>query len=65
MPHEIAKLILEHAESFLEREDAIRTAMSLGMPLNEIESYLDWVDHHRPLPPLQDTDNPQSGGKQQ
>ncbi len=56
MPHEIAKLILEHATSFLEREEAIRTALSLGMPLNEIEEYLDWIDHHRPLPPRANDD---------
>ena len=44
MAHEIAKLILEHAESFLQRAEAIETALSLGMPLHEIEEYLDWVD---------------------
>ena len=49
MAHEIAKLILEHAGTFLEREEAIRTALSLGMPLQKIEEYLDWIDHHRPL----------------
>lgn len=49
MAHEIAKLILEHAGTFLEREEAIRTAISLGMPLHQIEEYLDWIDHHRPL----------------
>ena len=42
--HEIAKLILEHAETLGEREDAIRTALFLGMPLNEIEAYLDWLN---------------------
>ncbi|MHB8897615.1 MAG: hypothetical protein ACYC6Y_02590 [Thermoguttaceae bacterium] len=49
MAHEIAKLILEHAGTFVEREEAIRTAVSLGMPLDQIEEYLDWLDHHRPL----------------
>jgi len=44
MAHEIAKLLLEHADSFLERTKAIETAVSLGMPLNEIEEYLDWLD---------------------
>jgi hypothetical protein len=48
MAHEIAKLLLEKAGTFLERTDAIRTAMSMGMPLNEIEEYLDWVDKMRP-----------------
>jgi hypothetical protein len=51
MAHEIAKLLLEHAESFLEREEAVRSALGLGMPLNEIESYLDWLDHVRPIDP--------------
>ncbi len=52
MAHEIAKLILEHADTFLEREEAVRTALSLGMSLEEIEEYLDWVDHHRPPRPF-------------
>lgn len=48
MAHKIAKLILEHAATFLERKEAVRTALSLGMPIHEIEDYLDWIDHHRP-----------------
>ena len=44
MSHEIAKLLLEHAETFLERTEAIKAALSLGMPLNEIQDYLDWLD---------------------
>lgn len=44
MTHEIAKLLLEHAETFLERSEAIKAAMSLGMPIHEIEGYLDWLD---------------------
>lgn len=44
MSHEIAKLLLEHAGTFLARREAIKTALSLGMPLSEIESYLDWLD---------------------
>ena len=47
MAHEIAKLILEHAETFLERTEAIKSALSLGMPLNEIQAYLDWLDSVR------------------
>lgn len=43
MSHEIAKLLLEHAE-FLERTKAIQAALNMGMPLHEIEEYLDWVD---------------------
>jgi DNA-binding transcriptional MerR regulator len=44
MSHEIAKLLLEHAETFLERTEAIKSALTLGMPLTEIEEYLDWLD---------------------
>jgi hypothetical protein len=42
--HEIAKLILEHAETLWERSEAISKALYLGMPLNEIEEYLDWLE---------------------
>ncbi len=44
MDHETAKLLLEHADSFTERKEAVRTAMQLGMPLRAIEEYLDWLD---------------------
>jgi DNA-binding transcriptional MerR regulator len=44
MAHEIAKLILEHAESLAERSEAIKVALQLGMPLAEIQEYLDWLD---------------------
>ena len=57
MAHEIAKLLLEQAETFLDRTKAVETAMSLGMPLNEIEEYLDWLDQTRDLrhpPPKND-----------
>lgn len=47
MAYEIAKLLLEKAGTFLERTEAIRTALGLGMPLSEIESYLDWLDSVR------------------
>jgi DNA-binding transcriptional MerR regulator len=50
MAHEIAKLILEYAEGFLERVEAIETAASLGMPLHEIEAYLDWLEVVRGRP---------------
>ena len=42
--HQVAKLILEQAGTFLERTEAVRSALQLGMPLNEIEEYLDWLD---------------------
>jgi DNA-binding transcriptional MerR regulator len=44
MAHEVAKLLLEHAGTFLERTEAIKAALNLGMPLDEIEAYLDWLD---------------------
>ena len=44
MAHEIAKLLLEQADSFLKRQEAIKEALDLGMPLREIEEYLDWLD---------------------
>jgi hypothetical protein len=47
MAHEIAKLVLEKAGTFLERTEAVRTALSLGMSLQEIEGYLDWLDYVR------------------
>jgi DNA-binding transcriptional MerR regulator len=47
MAHEVAKLMLEHAGTFLARAEAIKVAMNLGMPLNEIEEYLDWLDAMR------------------
>ena len=59
MAHEIAKLMLEHAGTFLERAEAIQVAMSLGMPLSEIEEYLDWLDATRgPLPPGPEEEGP-------
>lgn len=48
MTHKIAKLILEHADTFLESREAVRTALSLGMPLDGIEEYLDWLDTVKP-----------------
>jgi hypothetical protein len=48
MAHEIAKLLLEHAGTFLERTEAVEIALSMGMPLKEIEDYLDWLDVANP-----------------
>ena len=66
MAHEIAKLLLEHAGTFIERAEAVRTALSLGMPLNEIEAYLDWLDSMRSgrpsVPPGSDVPRNDSGG---
>jgi hypothetical protein len=59
MSYKIAKLMLEQAGTFMDRAEAVRVALSLGMPLNEIEEYLDWLDMTRvrsrdPLPPKPD-----------
>lgn len=48
MAHQIAKLILEHAGTAVERTDAVQAAIQLGMPLREIEEYLDWLENVRP-----------------
>lgn len=67
MAHEIAKLLLEHADTFLERTEAVKSALAQGMPLDEIEEYLDWVDLVRSQPsraqqpPTSSSDPPQSG----
>jgi len=57
MVHEIAKKLLEHAETFSQRTEAVRTAISLEMSLNEIEAYLDWLDSTRPGNPPDAPDN--------
>lgn len=59
MRHEIAKLLLEHAKTRPEFDDAVRAAIKLGMPLAEIEEYLDWLGvvprEDRPPPPAATT----------
>lgn len=47
MAHEIAKLLLEHAGTAIERGKAIETAVRLGMPLHEIDEYLEWLSLQR------------------
>lgn len=44
---EAAKTALQIARTRDERREAVREAMSHGMPLDEIEAYLDWLDHLR------------------
>lgn len=44
MAHEIAKLLLEHAGTFLQRTEAVQAALEMGMPIDQIEEYLDWID---------------------
>jgi DNA-binding transcriptional MerR regulator len=50
MSHEIAKLLLEHS-GILERSKVIQEALNLGMPLHEIEEYLDWIDSMKQVTP--------------
>lgn len=54
MAYEIAKLLLEKAGTFIDRQEAIRVALKLGMPLYQIEDYLDWVDMVQPIEQQQD-----------
>jgi hypothetical protein len=54
MAYRIAKLMLEHAGTFLARAEAVRVALSLGMPLDQVQEYLDWLDATRG-PPLDDS----------
>ncbi len=42
---ERAKRVLAEINSPASREAAIRKAMQLGMPLSDIERYLDWLDN--------------------
>lgn len=42
-----AKLRLELADTSQERQRAVGAAMELGMPLWQIEQYLDWLDFSR------------------
>jgi hypothetical protein len=69
MAHEIAKLLLEHADTFLKRTEAVKSALELGMPLAEIEEYLDWVALVRsqaaPSQPLPNTPTTPHSNKRQ
>lgn len=47
MAHEFAKAVLEQATTPLQRVKAVRVALRLGMPLCDIERYLDWLDSRR------------------
>ena len=44
MAHEVARVLLEQADTFVKREQAVRTALEQEMPLGEIEEYLDWLE---------------------
>jgi len=43
MANEKAKLLLENSSDYFERISAIQSALQLGMPMEEIEDYLDWL----------------------
>lgn len=47
MTDETAKLLLAKADTFADRQDAIRAAINSGMPLWQIEECLDWIDSVR------------------
>ncbi len=52
MTHEFSKRLLDRADTFELRQKAVRAAIGLGMPLDEIEAYLDWIDQQqKPIPP--------------
>jgi hypothetical protein len=61
MAHEIAKLLLEHAGTAIERQKAIETAVRMGMSLSEIDEYLEWLSLVRGEEPQADDDA--SGGE--
>ncbi len=48
MSHEIAKRRLEQAGTFRQRTEAVKMALGLGMPLWQIEEYLDALDATEP-----------------
>ena len=48
-----AKLILQRADTFADRVKAIETAVSMGMPLSEIEECLDRLERVQAKQPSQ------------
>ena len=44
MSHDDAKRLLRQAATFDQRVEAVRKAFELGMPLWDIEEFLDWID---------------------
>ena len=49
MTYETAKLLLGLAGSAADRQESIRGAMVVGMPLSQIEEYVDWLEWEWPL----------------
>ena len=62
MAHEIAKLLLEHAGTAIERQKAIETAVRMGMSLTEIDEYLEWLSLVRGEEPRADEGEPGESG---
>jgi DNA-binding transcriptional MerR regulator len=44
MSQQKAKQLLNGARTLIERENAIQSAINLGMPIHEIQEYLDWLE---------------------
>lgn len=51
MSYEMAERLLESAATPPERANAIAQAIAMGMPLKQIEEYLDWLDLRRSQKP--------------
>ena len=47
MDHDAAKAVLFQAEGHAQRTEAVTQALELGMPLTQIQEYLDWLDAAR------------------
>jgi hypothetical protein len=47
MDHDAAKAVLFQADTQAQRTEAVAQALELGMPLTQIQDYLDWVDATR------------------
>jgi hypothetical protein len=53
MSHKVFKLNLQRADTHADRVKAVETALSMGMPLSEIEECLDWLERVRANQPRQ------------
>jgi hypothetical protein len=63
MTPDAAKQLLLKARTADERLAAVRTAIAAGVPLNEIESLLDWLDNVQAGPVADDNHKPPGGNK--
>lgn len=46
MDRDTAKEMLARAAAFRERTEAVEAALDAGVPLRDIEAYLDWLDEN-------------------